>query len=89
MTIGELNYTILVLGEWSVKIVRGESNPLQGWYAEEFGKKVENNTIILSKNSDLPVSGGYFIFPTEWGMQTVNWEFSPTKFNFSIKAGID
>ena len=89
MTIGELNYTILVLGDWSVKTVCGESNPLQGWYAEEFGKKVENNTIILSKNSDLPASGGYFIFPTEWGMQTVNWEFSPTKFNFSIKAGSD
>jgi uncharacterized heparinase superfamily protein len=43
-----LRVRIEVFGADSVRICRGERDPVQGWYCPEFGKALEATTVVLS-----------------------------------------
>jgi uncharacterized heparinase superfamily protein len=44
---------------------RGQLDPIQGWYAPEFGKRVPNSVLSFSSNSTLPAKIGYLIAPAD------------------------
>ncbi|MGA2847537.1 MAG: alginate lyase family protein [Terracidiphilus sp.] len=44
---------------------RGQLDPIQGWYAPEFGKKMPNSVLSFSTNSTLPAKIGYLIAPAD------------------------
>jgi len=46
-----------------VRIVKGELEPIQGWYSLEFGNKEPNPVLILRYKVRLPIRLGYGLFP--------------------------
>jgi hypothetical protein len=48
-----------------VACVRGQTEPVQGWYAPEFGKVFPNPVVVLSLSSALPARFGYLLAPAE------------------------
>jgi hypothetical protein len=51
--------------------VRGQTNPIQGWYAPEFGKRESNHVLTFSSEAPLPARMGYLIAPTD--REIVSW----------------
>lgn len=48
------------------EIIKGrEKSEIQGWYSEEFGKKVPNEVLSLEKEGQLPFGFGYVLYPDE------------------------
>ncbi len=45
--------------------VRGQNEPIQGWYSPEFGVRLENDVLIFSGQPHLPAYSGYCIVPVE------------------------
>ncbi len=43
--------------------IRGEDNPIQGWYAPRFGERMANSVLKFSSDSKLPARLGYLIAP--------------------------
>jgi hypothetical protein len=56
-----------------IACVQGQAEPVQGWYAPEFGRAFPNPVIVLSLSSVLPVRFGYLLAPTE--QQCSSWCF--------------
>lgn len=56
-----------------VKCVQGQTNPIQGWYAPEFGTALPNSVVELSVASSLPARIGYLLAPA--GEQCTSWSF--------------
>jgi hypothetical protein len=54
-----------------ISIVKGSTDPIQGWYAEEFGKREPNQVLCLSVEASLPSRSGYLIAPE--GFDVSNW----------------
>ena len=44
---------------------RGQLDPIQGWYAPEFGKRLANSVLSFSSSTKLPVKIGYLIAPAD------------------------
>lgn len=44
---------------------RGQLEPIQGWYAPEFGKRMPNSVLSFSSNSVLPAKVGYLVAPAD------------------------
>lgn len=62
----DFNLVILPFGNISsITKINGQSNPIQGWYAPEFGKTRKNDTLIISTTESLPTQIGYCIIPVE------------------------
>lgn len=58
----------------SISTVRGSTEPIQGWYAPEFGRKIPDQVLCLSSQAGLPAQAGYLIAPSEldlysWSVQ--------------------
>ena len=54
--------------------VRGQENPIQGWYAPEFGKRMPNSVLSFASDATLPARLGYLIAPanreiTSWDIE--------------------
>jgi hypothetical protein len=45
----------------TTRCIRGQLEPIQGWYAPEFGKRVPNSVLSFSSNTTLPAKIGYLI----------------------------
>lgn len=45
--------------------IRGQLDPIQGWYAPEFGKRLPNSVLSFSSNTTLPARIGYLIAPAD------------------------
>lgn len=45
--------------------VRGQTNPIQGWYASEFGKREPNNVLTFSLETSVPSKVGYLVAPAD------------------------
>jgi uncharacterized heparinase superfamily protein len=56
----------------SITCSRGETNPVQGWYAPEFGKRQPNSVLCLSCDTGLPARVGYLLAPPE--LEIASWE---------------
>jgi uncharacterized heparinase superfamily protein len=54
----------------TISSVRGAIDPIQGWYAPEFGKREPNSVLRLSSNAKLPGQMGYLIAPHEYKVQS-------------------
>ncbi len=58
----------------SISSVKGTTNPIQGWYAPEFGRREPNEVLCLSFEAPLPAQSGYLIVPTKLGVHSWNIE---------------
>jgi uncharacterized heparinase superfamily protein len=47
----------------AISLAKGSTNPIQGWYAPEFGKREPNHVICMSVEAKLPWQSGYLIVP--------------------------
>ena len=56
---------------FAISIVQGETNPIQGWYAKEFGRREPNQVLCLSVEASLPSQCGYLIAPD--GFEIGSW----------------
>lgn len=59
--------------ESQLSCVRGQTDPVQGWYAPEFGKPVPNRVLYISSNSSLPARIGYLLAPAK--REVTSWKF--------------
>jgi hypothetical protein len=55
------------------------TNPIQGWYAEEFGKREPNQVICLSIEANLPSRSGYLIAPEGFDISAWNLELEEAR----------
>lgn len=58
----------------TMKCIRGQLDPIQGWYAPEFGKRLPNSVLSFSSNTPSPAKIGYIIAPanrevTSWSVE--------------------
>jgi hypothetical protein len=53
---------------------RGQENPIQGWYAPEFGKRMPNTVLSFSTDMPLPARLGYLIAPADREITSWNVE---------------
>lgn len=49
----------------NIDSVRGQDQPVQGWYSPEFGIRLENDVLVFSGHQHLPAYLGYCIVPVE------------------------
>jgi uncharacterized heparinase superfamily protein len=63
LTRGSRRVTIAWFGVQEAAIVSGVQQPLQGWYAPEFGRGVPASVLILTGSGSMPVEFGYLIVP--------------------------
>lgn len=52
--------------------VSGSTNPIQGWYASEFGNREANTVIVFSCDANLPAQLGYLIAPADFPV--ISWD---------------
>ena len=78
-TLGTLATRILPspLPELELRLVIGAIDPIQGWHAAMFGRRVPNPVLVLTTYGQLPIDIGYLIVPEsvrvdgwEWRIQT-------------------
>jgi uncharacterized heparinase superfamily protein len=56
----------LKIAPWGVKNVKtyfGDTDPIQGWYAPEFGLRIKNHVWGLTRTGELPLWLGYVLWP--------------------------
>lgn len=56
-----------------VKCWRGQTEPVQGWYAPQFGEAYHNAVVELTVTSSLPARFGYMLAPAE--QECTSWSF--------------
>jgi hypothetical protein len=61
---------------WEVKLVRGETDPIQGWYSREYNQKEPSTCAIFSKNIQDQETFGWLLLPFRekepaWKLQRV------------------
>lgn len=54
----------------TMSAVRGTTDPIQGWYAPEFGKREPNVVLRLSSSARLPGQMGYLMAPQEFNIRS-------------------
>lgn len=59
----EVSLQVLPFGEQWVSTHRGELNPIQGWYAPQFGLHEKNDVLTLHHSGKLPHWLGYVLWP--------------------------
>jgi hypothetical protein len=69
-----------------VKCVKGQTEPIQGWYAPEFGKTFPNPVVELSLSSTLPARVAYLIAPA--GQRCESWRFQIAESSASVRIEI-
>lgn len=62
---GNTTLQVLPWGLDSTSTHRGETEPLQGWYAPEFGRAIENTVWGFQRAGRLPFWFGYILWPGE------------------------
>lgn len=60
---GEVTLKIIPWGVQRVSSYYGESAPIQGWYAPEFGLQLKNTVWGLHQAGRLPIQFGYILWP--------------------------
>jgi uncharacterized heparinase superfamily protein len=63
-------------GATKMACVRGQEEPIQGWYAPEFGKREANSVLSFSCDTALPVRVGYVIAPSDYEISSWEVEYS-------------
>ena len=68
------NRTSLQVVPWgatTTTLVRGLEDPIQGWYAPEFGKAFPDQVWQLGKHDTLPLHMGYVLWPNDEPIEVV------------------
>jgi hypothetical protein len=63
LTRGSKHLTIAWFGVQHAAVIKGTEEPLQGWYASEFGRHEPTNALVLTGRGSIPVECGYLIVP--------------------------
>lgn len=56
-----------------VACIQGQTEPVQGWYAPEFGRAFPNPVVELAISATLPARFGYLLAPSD--QQCTSWRF--------------
>jgi len=65
---------ITPFGASSVRIYRGQEEPLQGWYSPEFGLRRQNYVVSLGIAGELPLQFGYVLLPRRASIGKIVWQ---------------
>lgn len=60
---GQIDLQVLPFGVSAVLHYHGETAPIQGWYAPEFGLRIPNHVWGFQRAGDLPLWLGYVLWP--------------------------
>jgi uncharacterized heparinase superfamily protein len=70
--------------------IRGKLDPIQGWYAPEFGKRMANSVLSFSSMSRLLAKTGYLIAPADREVSSWSVEVSdldrPSQIHISVNS---
>jgi hypothetical protein len=66
--------------------IRGQEEPIQGWYAPEFGKREANCVLNFSCDTTLPARIGYVIAPVD--REITSWELEYSDFGETIQSAV-
>jgi uncharacterized heparinase superfamily protein len=69
VTCRHITLKVIPWGTQNVSTYFGETEPLQGWYAPEFGLQIKNHVWGLNRSDELPVWFGYILWPETTGVQ--------------------
>lgn len=72
--------------ETKMSCVRGQVEPIQGWYASEFGKREPNSVLRFCRETVLPTRVGYLIVPSD--REVRSWEVECSKREDGIDTDI-
>jgi uncharacterized heparinase superfamily protein len=71
-----ISFALLPFGsDISSEIHRGSNDPLQGWYAPEFGQRLDNGVVTISWKGELPFEFGYCLLPIS-GETSLRWRIA-------------
>lgn len=70
----------------TISRIGGQENPIQGWYAPEFGKRMPNVVLSFSTNAMLPARLGYLIAPAN--REVTSWNISVNDFGSPIHVEV-
>jgi uncharacterized heparinase superfamily protein len=73
-------------GPMKMTCVRGREEPIQGWYAPEFGKREANSVLSFSRDTTLPVKVGYVIAPGD--REITSWDLQYSDLGESVQSDI-
>jgi hypothetical protein len=73
----------------AMTVVRGKSNPIQGWYAPEFGVRQSNAVLVFSSMSRLPARSGYLIAPADREIVSWSLEAGDVRRNETVKIHVE
>jgi uncharacterized heparinase superfamily protein len=62
-----VHLAVVWCGPVTADLVCGAMDPLQGWYAQEFGRREEAPTLVLRGSGQLPVQFGCVLLPVDPG----------------------
>lgn len=70
----------------TMSCTRGQVNPIQGWYAPEFGERIPNSVLSFSSHLDLHARIGYLIAPAD--REITSWNVKVSEIGKPIQAEI-
>lgn len=73
-------------GATKMRCVRGQEEPVQGWYASEFGKREPNTVLTFSCNTMLPLRVGYLIAPSD--REITSWDVQESDAGKTIQSDV-
>jgi uncharacterized heparinase superfamily protein len=82
-----LRLRLWIFGEASSSVVRGKRDPIQGWYAPEFGARCPNDTLTMEIRPGLTAEAGFALTPATWDPPVVTWHFSERVCTVTFAAG--
>jgi hypothetical protein len=84
---GGVNLKVVPWGVQSVYAYCGETDPIQGWYAPEFGTRVKNHVWSFSWVGKLPVWLGYVLWPEPTDVTVQVSTFSERSCCIDVRSG--
>jgi Heparinase II/III N-terminus/Heparinase II/III-like protein len=63
---------------WDVQIIRGQENPVQGWWSLEYNQKVPNSTVEYSTEIEASATFAWVLSPTQGIVPNMNVNLLPS-----------
>jgi uncharacterized heparinase superfamily protein len=79
-------YASVTHGAATMACVRGQEEPIQGWYAPEFGKREANSVLSFFRDTTLPARVGYVIAPSD--REITSWEVQYSDFGETVQSDV-
>jgi uncharacterized heparinase superfamily protein len=84
---GDVLLQIAPFGFDDHRLARGETDPIQGWYAAEFGRRLPSSVLVLSRDGPLPHRCGYALLPLSAAPSAVQATGEGAEEVYAVSAG--